>query len=235
MPVTTNWPKWTPANVLEIQASDTVEAFSPRTETTLDEKFEGILTVIDPSRYSRLHQLTTVTACMYHFIHNLKRRQPPRSGPLTSTELSKARRQLIKHSTYLDELAFLLKKTNKSLPLVRQLHLFLDDMKLIRCGRRIHNAPTTDASKFPYLLPNKHVVTRMIVADTHKKLYYGGVSITITALHQVYWIPCIFPMCEECFATICAMQEVYRKALQIPRPSTSTQGSCHGGPTVYSH
>jgi len=47
---------------LEIQASDTVEAFSPSTETTLDEKFEGILTVVDPSRYSRLQQLTAVTA-----------------------------------------------------------------------------------------------------------------------------------------------------------------------------
>jgi len=169
LPVTTNWPKWTPANVLEIQASDTVEAFSPSTETTLDEKFEGILTVFDPSRYSRLHQLTAVTACVYRFIHNLKRQQPSRSGPLTSTELSEACSQLIKsvqHSIYPDELAFLLKKTNKCPPLVRRLHLFLDDMKLIHCGGRIHNAPTTDASKFPYLLPNKQVLTRMIVADT---------------------------------------------------------------------
>ena len=58
---------------IEIQASDTVEAFSPSTETTLDEKLEGILTVVDPSQYSRLHQLTAVTAYVYHFIHNLKR------------------------------------------------------------------------------------------------------------------------------------------------------------------
>jgi len=180
--VTTNWPKWIPAKVLKIQASDTVEAFSPSTETTLDEKCEGILTVIDPSRYSRLHQLTAVTTYVYCFIHNFKRRQPSRSGPLTSTALSEARRQLIKsvqHSNYPNELVFLLKKTNISPTLVRQLLLFLDDMKSIRCGGRIHNATTTDASKFPNLLLNKHVVTRMIVADTHKKLHHGGVSITI--------------------------------------------------------
>jgi len=95
LPDTTNWPKWTPANILEIQASDTVEAFSPSTETTLDEKLEGILTVVDPSRHSRLHQLTAVTPYVYRFIHNLKRRQPSRSEPLTCTELSEARRQLI--------------------------------------------------------------------------------------------------------------------------------------------
>jgi len=63
-------------------------------------------------------------------------------------------------------------------------------MKLIRCGGRIYNAPTIDTSKFPYLLPNKHVVTRMIVANTHKKVHHGGVSITVTALRQVYWILC---------------------------------------------
>jgi len=221
LPDATNWPKWTPTNVLEIQASDSVEAFSPGTETTLDEKVEGILTVVDPSRYSQLHQLTAVTAYVYRFTHNLKRQQPSRSGPLTSTELSEARRQLIKsvqHSTYPDELAFLLKKTNKSPPLVRQLRLFLDDTKLIRCGGRIHNAPTTDASKFPYLLPNKHVVTRMIVADTHRKLHHGGVSITVTALRQVYWIPCIRQCVKSVLRRCVSCRKLIGKPYRSPDP-----------------
>ena len=215
LPDTTNWPKWTPANVLEIQALDTATSFTPSKETTLDTKFAGILAIVDPSRYSRLYRLTAVTAHVYRFIHNLRRRQPSRSGPLTSTEHSEARRQLIistQHSTYSEELAFLLKKTSKSPPLVRQLRLFLDDMNLIRCGGRIHNAPTTEASKFPYLLPNKHVVTRMIVADTHEKLHHGGVSITVTALRQVYWIPCI----RQCVKSVLRRCVLCRKLVGQP-------------------
>ena len=39
----------------------------------------------------------------------------------------------------------------------------------------------------------RHVtpVTKMIVIDTHNKLHHGGVSVTVTALCQVYWIPAI--------------------------------------------
>ena len=128
------------------------------------------------------------------FIHNLCRRSDLESGPLTNIELSEARIQLIisvQCSTYPEEFDFLCKNTSKCPTLVRQFCLFLDDKKLIRCGGRIHNAPTSDLTKFPYLLPSKHPVIKLIVVDTHKKLHHGGVSITVTALRQVYWIPCI--------------------------------------------
>ena len=101
---------------------------------------------------------------------------------------------------------------------MRQLRLFLDDMKLIRCGGRIHNAPTTDASKFPYLLPNKHVVTRMIVADTHKKLHHGGVSITVTALRQVYWIPCIRQCVKSVLRRCVPCRKLIGKPYRSPDP-----------------
>jgi len=55
----------------------------------------------------------------------------------------------MQYSAYQDEIAFLQKTTSKCPSLVKQLRLFLDDSKLIRCGDRIHNAPTTDAAKFP--------------------------------------------------------------------------------------
>ena len=59
----------------------------------------------------------------------------------------------IQHTSYHQELNYLLKKHSQCPTLVKQLRLFLDDNKIIRCGGRIHNAPTSDLAKFPYFLP----------------------------------------------------------------------------------
>ena len=139
------------------------EHSTPTISTTPKQSRTNILTSVDPSRYSHLYHLTSVIAYIYRFLNNLQKQQPLQSGPLTNTELSKVRRELIiavQRSTYSEEFEFLLKKTSNCPPLVKQLRLFLDDKKLIRCGGRIHNASTTDVSKFPYLLPRKHTVTR---------------------------------------------------------------------------
>ena len=75
------------------------------------------------------------------------------------------------------------------LPLVHQLRLFLDKSGLLCCGGRIHNPPTTQLAKFPYLLPTKHPFTNLIIHTTHKKHLHGGVNSTLTAIRQCYWIP----------------------------------------------
>ena len=73
--------------------------------------------------------------------------------------------------------------------LVRQLRLFLDADGLLRCGGRIHNAPVSEATKFPYLLPSKHLLSRLIILDIHVRLCHSGTTATVTALRQSYWIP----------------------------------------------
>jgi len=40
--------------------------------------------------------------------------------------------------------------------LVRQLQLFLGAKRLLRCNKRIQNAPLNEVAKFPYMLPSKH-------------------------------------------------------------------------------
>ena len=133
-----------------------------------------------------------MTAYILRFIHNLRKVQHRLSGPLSSTEVANARKHLIKGVqglTYRDEFTYMLKKRSKCPSLIRQLRLFLDSDQLIRCGGRIHNAPTTELAKFPVLLPANSPFTDLIVMDTHTKLHHGGVSITVTALRQVYWIP----------------------------------------------
>ncbi|XP_065911263.1 uncharacterized protein [Dysidea avara] len=184
------WPTWTPTSILHIQA----EEASPSTPLVADttESEPCILSIIDISRYSSINRLLAVTAYVLRFSNNLHKPQNKICGALSSSELAHARRHIIKgiqHMTYREELTYLLKKQSKCPTLVRQLRLFLDDNQLLRCGGRIHNAPTSELAKFPILLPINCSFTDLIVMDTHTKLHHGGVSITVTALRQVYWIP----------------------------------------------
>ena len=193
LPTKSDWPAWMPTSVFHLHADE--EDVEPEVTHTLKltENQEGMLSIIDISRYSHIHRLLAVIAYVLRWVHNLCK-SAKISGPLTSVELTNARRLLIKSirsSTFQEEFAYLLKKQTKCPPLIRQLRLFLDDQHMIRCGGRIHNAPTTELSKFPYLLPANCLLTDMIAIDTHNQLHHGGVSITVTALRQVYWIPSI--------------------------------------------
>ena len=217
LPNTANWPKWTPATVLDVQVLDSQEPTNAI--ATLNQT--GVLTVVDPSRYSQLYRLIAIIAYVYRFIHNLRKQTPLKSGPLTNIELSEARMELIitvQRSTYPAEFSFLCKRLSKCPTLVKQLRLFLDDAKLIRCGGRIHNALTTDLSKFPCLLPSKHPVTKMIVVDTHKRLHHGGVSVTVTALRQVFWIPCTRQCVKSILRRCVPCRKVIGKPYKAPDP-----------------
>lgn len=79
--------------------------------------------------------------------------------------------------------------TTKCLLLVRQLCLFLDKARFIRCCGRIHNAPISQLARFPYLLPPRHPLTSLIIHNIHVKLFYTGTNSTLTAICQTYWIP----------------------------------------------
>ena len=82
-------------------------------------------------------------------------------------------------------------ESDKRLSLVRQLRLFLDAKGYICCGGRIRNAPLSELTKFPFLLPSKHPLTRLIINMIHINQLHGGVNSVITAARQRYWIPSI--------------------------------------------
>ena len=191
------WPKWSPTSVLHLQLVDRETTTIPEEEnlcTTDIQGITGIHNTVDLSRYSSINKLLAVTSYILRFVHNARKQQPKLSGPLTVTEVSTAKRLWISNSqnvSYQPEITHLIKKTHKCPMLVRQLRLFLDKDKLLRCGGRIHNAPVHDLTKFPFLLPPKHTITDMIIREVHEKLHHGGVSNTVTALRQVYWIPSI--------------------------------------------
>ena len=152
----------------------------------------GIHRVIDISRYSTLSKLVGVTAYVLRFLSHLCKREPRNVGPLSAKERRLAFQGWIKNCqtlTYSDEIAILTSKSQSRLPLVRQLRLFLDSDGLFRCGGRIHNAPLDDSAKFPFLLPPRHPLSKLIIHDIHvKQLHshgfgmFDGRSLVITLL-----------------------------------------------------
>ena len=191
------WPLWNPQSVSQLHvAAATADEFVPQPPTT-DHNI-GLHQVMTPENYSSLNRLLAVTAYIQRFVDNLRLSDGARKvTPLSSAELSTAKRRWIKHcqeQAFSSEISALkstgqIRQTNKSTCLVRQLRLFLDNDGLLRCGGRIHNAPISDIAKFPYLLPRKNGFTQLLIYSLHNKTFHGGVNSTLTALRHDYWVP----------------------------------------------
>ena len=113
--------------------------------------------------------------------------------------------------------------------LARQLRirLFIDSKGFLRCGGRIHNAPLSDLTKFPYLLPAKHPFSRLVIWDIHRRLYHSGTNATLTALRQTYWIHAarqyIKSILRTCFVCCRVCGKSYPTPDTAPLPYTRTQ------------
>ena len=60
--------------------------------------------------------------------------------------------------------------------------------------------------------------TRMIVNNTHETLHHGGVSITVTVLCQVYWIPCIRQCVKSVLRRCVTCRKLVGKPYRSPDP-----------------
>ena len=185
-----NWPQWVPTNALLQLAEDDADYENTSTPTQAsDRNATGIHNIVKISRYNSFSKLVAVTAYVLRYVQNSRKQQSQLTGPLTVTERNTAMKHWVS-STQLSgfpaKFTYFLKKQSVCPTLVKQLCLFLDKDKLMRCGGRIHNAPVSNSTKFPLLLPPKHPLTTMITQDTHKKLPHGGTAITMTAIRQVY-------------------------------------------------
>ena len=174
----------------------------------------GLQCVISIDRYSTLSKLLTVTAYVFRFTDNLHVKPEQRqSGLISAEELNRVRIKWVKDTqkaVYWREINNLQQmarqpKTSRVL-LVRQLRLFLDTEGFLRCGGCIHNAPLSEVTRFPYLLPARHPLSHLIILDIHVKLCHSGTGSTMTALRQTYWIPAarqyiksILRNCVVCF------------------------------------
>ena len=154
----------------------------------------GLCYIMNISNYSTFSRLLSTTAYVFRFTYNSRRPRNKQTGPITATELGNARKAWIKDcqkEIYWKELSSITgtPQRKKQPTLVRQLRLFLDKEGILRCGGRIHSAPVSELTKFPYLLPPKHPFTALLIYNVHIKMYHTGVIGTLTAIRQSCWIP----------------------------------------------
>ena len=127
--------------------------------------------------------------------------------------------------TYSDEIANLTSKSQSRLPLVRQLRLFLDSDGLLRCGGRIHNAPLDDSAKFPFLLPPRHPLSKLIIHDVHVKQLHSGVNATVTALRHYTIRQHVRKQLKHCVTCRKLEGAAYRAPDPAPLPKVQLQNS----------
>ena len=97
----------------------------------------------------------------------------PLSKELNAQELNEAELLWIKtvqNASFAKEFEFLQSKKGTFPPVyVTQFGLFLDDQHIIGCKGRVGNAPLSQESKNPILLPSKHRLTNLILKDVYSK------------------------------------------------------------------
>ena len=193
-------PPWSTAATFltqAIQAPETVEMSPSPIHPTINICNEyGIHCIVDIAQSNCLDRLIRVTSYVLRFIGQLRKQTSFKEAQLTVEETTTAETLWIQScqqsailSTYQSELDNLISKNKPRITLVKQLRLFLDDQCLIRCRGRIHNAPVSESTKFPILLPTNHPFTKLVVLSIHHQQLHSGVNSTLTAVRQRFWIP----------------------------------------------
>ncbi|XP_050745938.1 uncharacterized protein LOC122817929 [Drosophila biarmipes] len=128
------------------------------------------------------------------FIYNTRHKKADRlTGPIQVSEFQQALFALVRmvqQEVYSEELSRLrsnkfLSKHNK----LSQLSPFLDDEGLIRVKGRLKNALQLSISqRTPIILPKAHHLTILVIRNAHHNTLHGGVQLTLSTIHQVFWI-----------------------------------------------
>lgn len=155
-----------------------------------EDVFNGLL-----YKYSSIHKLKRVTAYCFRFIENIRKKTADKKqDTLSVCELSSALQFWIKHVQQREFLTEInccknddeLPRGNRLIPL----NLFLDDNKVLRVGGRLRNSKYLGFDmKHPILLPSKHHLTTLIIADIHDDTLHAGPQLMLNILRKNYWIP----------------------------------------------
>ena len=132
-----------------------------------------------------------VIAWVRRFVHNCLYKDKHK-GCLSCEEMKQAEFMIIKavqRDILQDEYQILaadkvLPKGNRLLPLSP----FIDSFGCLRVGGRLLNAPISEDSKHPLILPRTHHVTNLIIEYAHKNSGHVGVEHVLAQLRNNYWI-----------------------------------------------
>ena len=144
------------------------------------------------SRYSSFHKLTRIIALCRRFIWNCKHKSNKKTGFISPEEMDQAIMCIIKkvqHEAFSTEITQISK--SKQLPnksKILSLNPFLDMNGLLRVGGRLNRSTLSENQKHPVLLPQKHIITRLIIRGEHHRNLHAGTQTLLYQLRQTFWI-----------------------------------------------
>lgn len=196
-PLWWNGPDWLR---LDFEYWPILERFTIPDQTVLEERLEPrvVLTVNTDDevfkRFSNLNTLVRVIAFVRRFVENSLSRSKgldKKTGYITSSERKDALYCLIKlaqrHNFEDDYLKLINGKDTSRNSKLSTLKPFIDELGIIRVGGRISNSLVTPDQKFPIVLPDKHPLTRLIILQSHLKLFHAGPQHTLSYIRLTYW------------------------------------------------
>ena len=147
--------------------------------------------VLELERYSKLKRVLRVTAWIKRFIANMKTKTKTK-GELTADELFEAEKYWIKttqNQSFSQEIKQL--KTGKGLNndcKIKELKPFLDEHELLSVGGRLQQSDFTFREQHPWIMPNKHRYSELLIQSCHEKVMHSGVRDTLVQVREKYWI-----------------------------------------------
>ncbi|XP_054259401.1 uncharacterized protein LOC128984138 [Macrosteles quadrilineatus] len=144
------------------------------------------------SAYSSWNKLQRIVALLNCFIHNCRNQNDRLSGPLSSSDISKAHLKIFHHvqqATFAEEISSLQNKHDCSTRLKR-LKPFLDSDGILRVGGRLNNSSLPSDVRHPLLLPRKHHVVDLLIDHFHITHLHSGPQLTQAVIAQSFWILC---------------------------------------------
>ncbi|GFR21716.1 DUF5641 domain-containing protein [Trichonephila clavata] len=144
--------------------------------------------ILNIEDFSTLRRLLRVTSFVFRFIYNA-RNSNRRSGPITSSETSKA---LIYFTKMSQENSFsseiynikLNKSVNKNSKLCN-FNVMIDDDNILRIKSRLTNSSLDVYEKHPIILSNDYFAS-LIVYDCHEQVLHNGVNETLIQVRKKF-------------------------------------------------
>ncbi|XP_058456808.1 uncharacterized protein LOC131434170 [Malaya genurostris] len=157
--------------------------------------------LIDASRFSNWNRLLRTTAYVLRARRRFKGEKVIKPCIMSKEELFLAENllwQQIQAESYPDEYAILRRSREnctspvsipKSSALYR-LSVFIDEYGVIRMNSRITEAPTVlYDTKFPIILPRKHVAVHLLAESYHRKFRHGNNETVCNEMRQRFFLP----------------------------------------------
>ena len=132
--------------------------------------------IIDASRFSSWQKLCRVTAYCFRFISNARSLRV--RGPLLPEEIELAESYWIKSAQ---------SKLEDWKDRYRDIAPYEKD-GIIRVGGRLTQSPLSYDENHPMLLPADHVISKLVVKDSHNRVSHAGRERTLCEVRRRFWI-----------------------------------------------